>query len=208
MITRIGFLPQEVRPVPTWSEKPPEEGRNSLQDALPRDFLVEGEPREFPPGGKEPRTAGVGTGMRIVESRLDAVARGLAGGMSRREALRAGGVAVAGVLTRSPADALAKKKAKCPKHHISCAREVLSGRRGLPGAEAQERQAHVRLPARREPVLGQVHERLQRPEQLRSLRPRLRYGPDMQQRQLRVQRRSPHVQRDLCRPVLRRVRLR
>jgi Stigma-specific protein, Stig1 len=58
--------------------------------------------------------------VRVTESRLDRVARGLANGMSRREALRAGGVAFAGAVAMSPADALAKLTGRCPKHHAHC----------------------------------------------------------------------------------------
>jgi hypothetical protein len=40
--------------------------------------------------------------------------------MSRRDALRAGGVAFAGAVAMSPADALAKLSGRCPKHHLHC----------------------------------------------------------------------------------------
>jgi stigma-specific protein Stig1 len=51
---------------------------------------------------------------------LDAISRGLAQGMSRREALRKGGAAFLGTMALSPADALAKVTGKCPKHRVRC----------------------------------------------------------------------------------------
>jgi hypothetical protein len=43
--------------------------------------------------------------MRDSETIIDAVARGLAGGMSRRDLVRRGGAAVVGALAIGPADA-------------------------------------------------------------------------------------------------------
>ena len=57
---------------------------------------------------------------RHDDSPLDAVARGLATGMSRREALRAGGSALIGALALSPVDAMAAVTGRCPKHRVSC----------------------------------------------------------------------------------------
>ena len=53
-------------------------------------------------------------------STIDTIARGLAGGMSRREALTAGGAALVGVVTMSPTDALAKATGHCPKGRLVC----------------------------------------------------------------------------------------
>lgn len=51
---------------------------------------------------------------------LDEIARGLAGGMSRRDALRRGGAAFAAAVSLSPADAWAKATGRCPKHRVAC----------------------------------------------------------------------------------------
>ena len=51
---------------------------------------------------------------------LDVIARGLARGMSRREALRAGGAALIGGLLTTPGDAWAKARGRCRKHHVKC----------------------------------------------------------------------------------------
>ena len=53
-------------------------------------------------------------------STIDTIARGLAGGMSRREALTAGGAAFVGAVTMSPTDALAKATGHCPKGRLLC----------------------------------------------------------------------------------------
>ncbi len=59
------------------------------------------------------------------EDALDAIARGLARGMSRRQALRTGGALLLGTTFLTPAQAWAKVKGKpkskrCPRHHVSC----------------------------------------------------------------------------------------
>jgi Stigma-specific protein, Stig1 len=54
---------------------------------------------------------------------LDTIARGLAGGMSRRQALLKGGAAFLGAIALTPGEALAKTrhgKKKCPHHRVSC----------------------------------------------------------------------------------------
>lgn len=51
---------------------------------------------------------------------LETIARGLARGMSRREALRVGGGAVAAAMVSSPAEALARKTRRCAAHQIKC----------------------------------------------------------------------------------------
>lgn len=51
---------------------------------------------------------------------LDTIARGLAQGMSRREALRKGGAAFAAAVAMSPADAWAKATGTCPHHRVRC----------------------------------------------------------------------------------------
>jgi hypothetical protein len=58
--------------------------------------------------------------MRADESRLDVLARGLAAGMSRREALRAGGAALIGAAMITPADAVAKLTGHCPHGRVHC----------------------------------------------------------------------------------------
>lgn len=61
------------------------------------------------------------TGGRQSEgSSLDMIARGLAGGMSRREALRVGGAALVGAVAISPADAWAAATGRCPHHRVRC----------------------------------------------------------------------------------------
>lgn len=57
---------------------------------------------------------------RPLDSRLDALARRLAGGISRREALRVGGVALLGAATATPAGAIARLTRRCPAHHVDC----------------------------------------------------------------------------------------
>jgi hypothetical protein len=79
-------------------------------------------------GLKTPRTR---TG---AESRLDAIARGLAGGMSRRDALRLGGAAVVGITGLMPADAWALT---CPTGRVRCAGKCCPvGEVCLPPAQA------------------------------------------------------------------------
>jgi hypothetical protein len=51
---------------------------------------------------------------------LDAIARGLASGMSRREALRKGWIALAAAVAMSPGDAWAKVTGRCPHHRVKC----------------------------------------------------------------------------------------
>ena len=51
---------------------------------------------------------------------LDAIARGLASGMSRREALRAGGTALVGAAMMAPADAWATITGSCPSGRVKC----------------------------------------------------------------------------------------
>ena len=51
---------------------------------------------------------------------LDAIARGLASGMSRREALRKGGIVLAAAVAMSPSDAWAKVTGRCPHHRVNC----------------------------------------------------------------------------------------
>jgi Stigma-specific protein, Stig1 len=53
----------------------------------------------------------------------DAIARALAQGMSRREALRKGGLAFAATMAMSPADAFARLRGHCPKHHVKCGKK-------------------------------------------------------------------------------------
>jgi Stigma-specific protein, Stig1 len=56
----------------------------------------------------------------IFERRLDSIARGLAGGMSRREALKAGGAALIGGVAMTPADAWGAVTGHCPAHRVKC----------------------------------------------------------------------------------------
>jgi hypothetical protein len=51
---------------------------------------------------------------------IDSIARGLAGGMSRRDALRASGAAFLGAVTYSPVDAVAATTRRCPPHRVKC----------------------------------------------------------------------------------------
>jgi Stigma-specific protein, Stig1 len=51
---------------------------------------------------------------------IDTIARSLASGMSRREALRAGGAALAGAVALSPKDALAAVGLTCPSGRVKC----------------------------------------------------------------------------------------
>jgi Stigma-specific protein, Stig1 len=51
---------------------------------------------------------------------LDTIARGLARGMSRREALRTGGAALVATVAASPADALARVTGHCSHHRVKC----------------------------------------------------------------------------------------
>lgn len=53
-------------------------------------------------------------------SAIDTVARGLASGMSRREALRAGGAALVGTVALTPSDAWAAISGSCPTGRVSC----------------------------------------------------------------------------------------
>ena len=54
------------------------------------------------------------------EGALDTIARGLAGGMSRRDALRTGGAALAATFVLSPSSALARVTKRCPHHRVKC----------------------------------------------------------------------------------------
>jgi hypothetical protein len=55
------------------------------------------------------------------EGALDSIARALAGGMSRRQALAKGGTAIAATFVLSPSDALARvHRKRCRKHHVKC----------------------------------------------------------------------------------------
>lgn len=58
--------------------------------------------------------------MRVTDSRLDVIARGLASGMSRREALRTGGAAFLGAMAITPFDAWAAVTGRCPHHRVHC----------------------------------------------------------------------------------------
>lgn len=51
---------------------------------------------------------------------LETIARSLASGMSRREALRAGGAAIAGAIALSPQDAWAAVTGACPRGRVRC----------------------------------------------------------------------------------------
>ena len=53
-------------------------------------------------------------------SALDAIARGLANGMSRREALQKGGAAFLGAVAMTPADAYAAATGHCPHNRVKC----------------------------------------------------------------------------------------
>jgi Stigma-specific protein, Stig1 len=55
-----------------------------------------------------------------TEGPLEAVARGLAGGMSRRQALRKGGAVLVATFALSPSDALARVTKRCPHHRVRC----------------------------------------------------------------------------------------
>jgi hypothetical protein len=55
-----------------------------------------------------------------VDSPLDTFARRLAGGISRRDALRAGGVVLAGAVTATPTGAWAALTRRCPPHRFDC----------------------------------------------------------------------------------------
>lgn len=55
-----------------------------------------------------------------ADETLDAIARGLARGMSRREALRTGGAAFVAAMALSPSDAWAKATGRCPHHRVKC----------------------------------------------------------------------------------------
>jgi hypothetical protein len=57
---------------------------------------------------------------QLGDTPLDAVARGLASGMSRRDALRAGGAALVGAVAITPADAWATVTGRCPSHRVKC----------------------------------------------------------------------------------------
>lgn len=57
---------------------------------------------------------------RSGDSAVDVVARGLASGMSRREALRAGGAALVGAVALSPGDAWAALTGTCPTGRVHC----------------------------------------------------------------------------------------
>jgi Stigma-specific protein, Stig1 len=58
--------------------------------------------------------------VRGKDARLDTIARGLASGMSRREALRAGGAALIGAAAMTPVDAWAAVTGHCPHGHVKC----------------------------------------------------------------------------------------
>ena len=58
--------------------------------------------------------------MALADRSLDSIARGLAGGMSRRDALRAGGAALVGAATVTPVDAWAAVTGHCPHHRVRC----------------------------------------------------------------------------------------
>jgi hypothetical protein len=55
-----------------------------------------------------------------TEGALDTIARGLAAGMSRRQALRTGGAALVATVALSPTDALARATKRCPHHRVKC----------------------------------------------------------------------------------------
>jgi hypothetical protein len=57
---------------------------------------------------------------RIAASPLDTIARGLADGPSRREAMRPGGAALFGAAAITPADAWAAATGHCPGHRVKC----------------------------------------------------------------------------------------
>ena len=57
---------------------------------------------------------------KLGDTPLDAVARGLASGMSRRDALRAGGAAFVGAVAMTPSDAWAAVTGRCPSHRVKC----------------------------------------------------------------------------------------
>jgi len=54
------------------------------------------------------------------DTALDTIARGLAQGMSRREALRKGGAAFVAAMALSPSDAWARVTGRCPHHRHRC----------------------------------------------------------------------------------------
>jgi hypothetical protein len=54
------------------------------------------------------------------DTALDSIARGLAQGMSRREALRKGGAAFVAAMALSPSDAWARVTGRCPHHRHRC----------------------------------------------------------------------------------------
>src|SRR2546421_9311171 len=58
---------------------------------------------------------------RASRNTIDTIARGLATGMSRREALQKGGAVFVGAVLTTPADALAAATGHCPKHRVRCA---------------------------------------------------------------------------------------
>jgi Stigma-specific protein, Stig1 len=57
---------------------------------------------------------------KLGDTSLDAVARGLASGMSRRDALRAGGAAFFAAAAMTPTDAWAAVTGRCPSHRVKC----------------------------------------------------------------------------------------
>ena len=80
------------------------------------------------------RTPRIRTG---TNSPLDAIARGLAGGMSRREALRMGGAALVGVAGLTPSAAWAATTGHCPQGHVKCGTKCCpTGEVCLPPARA------------------------------------------------------------------------
>jgi hypothetical protein len=54
------------------------------------------------------------------EGALDTIARGLAGGMSRRQALGKGAAALAATFALNPTDALARATKRCTHHRVKC----------------------------------------------------------------------------------------
>ena len=65
--------------------------------------------------------SGSGSAERGSDNAIDAIARGLASGMSRREALRKGGAALLGAAALTPSDAWAAATGRCPRHRVRCA---------------------------------------------------------------------------------------
>ncbi len=139
--------------------------------------------------------------MRTTDTRLDALARGLASGMSRRDVLRAGGAAFIGAAAMTPVDAWAAVTGHCPSHRVKCHGTCCPKGEVCLAPKHKGGKHRCGCPSHETRCSGSWRGHDPRPEPLRRLRRQVRSRSELRERRVRLSLRRGNVFRRLRLPA-------